>query len=86
LEALSDDDLLREATRQGRVVVTFNVADFVEAAHLSAHAQEDHHGIILIHSRSFPRPAIGAIVEALDRLLQSRSSFVNALLFLTLKS
>lgn len=82
LEELTHDDLLREAARQGRVLVTFNVADFVEAAHRFAHAQEDHDGIVLIHSRSFPRTGIGAIAEALDQLLRSRASFVNSLLFL----
>jgi len=82
LEELSDEDLLREATRQGRVLVTFNVADFVETAHRFAHAQEEHHGIVLIHSRSFSRVAIGAIAEALDRLFASRQTFANSLLFL----
>jgi predicted nuclease of predicted toxin-antitoxin system len=82
LEDLADDDLLREATRQGRVLVTFNVVDFVEVAHRFAHAQEDHGGIVLIHSRSFPRTAIGAIVDALDRLMKSRDNFQSALIFL----
>lgn len=82
LEDLSDHDLLREASRQRRVLVTFNVQDFVEAAHQFAHGQEDHHGIILIHSRSFPRTDIGAITDALDALVSSRDSFENALLFL----
>ncbi len=82
LEELNDDDLLHEATRQGRVLVTFNVVDFVEVAHRFAHAQEDHGGIVLIHSRSFPRAAIGALAEALDRLILSRESFANSLLFL----
>lgn len=82
LEELSDDDLLREAARQGRVLVTFNVVDFVDVAHRFAHAQEDHGGIVLIHSRSFPRAAIGAVADALDRLLRARESFANLLLFL----
>ncbi|MGH2359914.1 MAG: DUF5615 family PIN-like protein [bacterium] len=81
LEDLRDDDLLREATRQGRVLVTFNVVDFVEVVHRFAHAQEDHGGVVLIHSRSFPRTAIGAIADALDRLMSARDSFLNALLF-----
>lgn len=82
LEELNDDDLLREATRQGRVLVTFNVVDFVEVAHRFAHAQEDHGGIVLIHSRSFPRTAIGAVAEALDRVIPARESFANSFLFL----
>ena len=82
LEELSDDDLLREATRQGRVLVTFNVVDVAEVAHRFAHAQEDHGGIVLIHSRSLPRTAIGAVADALDRLIRVRESFVNSILFL----
>lgn len=82
LEALNDIELLREASRQGRVVVTFNIADFSEAARILAHAQEDHAGIILIHSRSFPRTDIGAIARALDALLRSRETFVNSVLYL----
>lgn len=82
LEALRDNELLREATRQGRVLVTFNIADFSGIAQRSAHQQEDHAGIILIHSRSYPRRDIGAIAKALDRLLRSRDSFANSVLFL----
>ncbi|MGQ0550866.1 MAG: DUF5615 family PIN-like protein [Armatimonadota bacterium] len=82
LEALNDIELLREASRQGRVLVTFNVADFSEAARMLAHAQEDHAGIVLIHSRSFPRTDIGAIARALDTLLRSRPTFVNSVLYL----
>lgn len=82
LEELNDDDLLREATRQGRVLVTFNVVDFVEVAHRFAHSQEDHGGMVLIHSRSFPRTAIGAVADALDRLIRARENFANSLLFL----
>jgi predicted nuclease of predicted toxin-antitoxin system len=82
LEALADDDLLRKATRQGRTLVTFNVADFSEAARSFAHAQENHAGIILIHARSYPRTNIGAIARALDRLLRSRQSLANSVLFL----
>jgi len=78
----SHDDLLREATRQRRVLVTFNVVDFVEVAHRFAHAQEDHGGIVVIHSGSFPRTAIGAVAEALYRLIPVRESFANSLLFL----
>lgn len=82
LESLGDLELLREATRQGRVVTTFNVVDFSEAARIFAHAQEDHAGIILIHSKSYPRTDIGSISGALDALLSSRGSFANAVLFL----
>ena len=63
LESLGDLELLREATRQGRMLVTFNVVDFTEAATMLAHAQEDHSGIILIHSKSYLRTDIGSRSE-----------------------
>ncbi len=82
LEALDDAQLLRLAAQQRRVLVTFNIADFVEAARTFAYAREGHAGIILIHSRSHRRTDIGAIVKALDSLLRSRSGFTNSVLYL----
>ncbi len=82
LEELDDAELLREATRQRRVLVTFNVADFSELARTFAHAQEDHAGIVLVHSRSYARTNIGAIARALDELLRSPHSFENSVLYL----
>lgn len=82
LEALDDSQLLRLATQQRRVVVTFNIVDFLEVARMFAHAQEHHAGIILIHSRSYRRTDIGAIVRALDRLLRARSGFASSILYL----
>lgn len=83
LEALDDSQLLRLATQQRRVIVTFNIVDFLEVARMYANARERHAGIILIHSRSYRRTDIGAIVRALDRLLRARSGFANSILFLT---
>jgi predicted nuclease of predicted toxin-antitoxin system len=82
LEALADSQLLEVATRQHRVLVTFNVADFTELARTCAGAAQDHGGIVLIHSGSFRRTEIGPIADALDRLLKFRSSFTNAVLYL----
>jgi len=82
LEALEDVELLRDATRQARVLVSFNIADFVEAAHRFAHKQETHAGIILVHSKSCPRPSVGAIANALDKIMRSREDFENSVLFL----
>lgn len=82
LEALPDRELLREATRQKRALVTFNVADFPQVAQDFAHAGEDHAGIILIHSRSYSRANIGAIAAALDRVLRDREDLTNTTLYL----
>ncbi|MHB8730766.1 MAG: DUF5615 family PIN-like protein [bacterium] len=86
LEALDDSQLLRLATKQRRVLVTFNIADFIELARTCANTQEDHAGIILVHSGSFRRTEIGPIVTALDGLLKSRSSFTNSVLYLARSS
>lgn len=82
LEALGDLELLREATRRRRVLVTFNVADFAEATRRFAHEQEDHSGVVMIHAKSYPRTNIGGMARALDRLVRERESFENAVLFL----
>ena len=82
LEALTDVQLLRESTRQRRGLVTFNIVDFVEMASSFASTRENHTGIILIHSRSYRRTDIGAIIRALDHLLRSRESFINNVLYL----
>lgn len=82
LETLNDADLLREATRQGRVLVTFNIVDFTEAARAFAHSEEGHSGIILIHSHTYPRTNIGAIARALDATLQSPRDVTNSVYYL----
>jgi len=82
LGLLGDFELLRVAAQQGRVVVTFNIVDFSELARIFAHTQEDHAGIILIHSKTYQRTEIGRIARALDDLLRSRESFANSVLFL----
>ncbi len=71
-----------EATRQGRILVTFNITDFVEVAREFAHSKEDHQGIVVIHSRTYPRKEAGAIARALNSLLQSQDDFTNAFLYL----
>lgn len=83
LEVLDDTQLLREATRQQRVLVTFNVADFSEATGTFAQAEEDHAGIILIHSRSYRRTDVGGIARALDQALRSHGGFTNSVLYLS---
>jgi predicted nuclease of predicted toxin-antitoxin system len=82
LGALDDAALLRMAAQQQRVLVTFNISDFVELARTYADAREDHAGMVLIHAGSFRRTEIGAIVTALDDLLTPRRDFANVVLFL----
>ncbi len=83
LGSLSDSDLLAEATRQGRVVVTFNVVDFVVLTQELARADRAHAGVILIHSRTFKRSDVGGIARHLDALVRSRRDLRNAVVYLS---
>lgn len=83
LGSLSNSDLLAEATRQNRVVVTFNVVDFVALTRELARSDRAHAGVILIHSRSFKRSHVGAIAKRLDALLRSRRDLRNAVVYLS---
>jgi hypothetical protein len=83
LGSLSDSDLLAEATRQGRVVVTFNVVDFVALTQELARADRAHAGVILIHSRTFKRSDVGGIARHLDALVRSRRDLRNAVVYLS---
>lgn len=83
LESLSDADLLAEALRQGRVLVTFNVVDFVAITRELARENRAHAGVILIHARTFRRSDIGGIAAGLDALLQFRRDLRNTVVYLS---
>jgi len=84
LGSLSDSDLLAaEVTRQGRVVVTFNVVDFVALTRELARAYRAHTGVILIHSRTFKRSDVGGIATRLGALVRSRRDLRNAVVYLS---
>ncbi|MEM7031504.1 MAG: DUF5615 family PIN-like protein [Chloroflexota bacterium] len=67
--ALDADDAtqLREASAQGRCILTFNIGDFVP---LSREIPE-HGGIILAHQRGW---TLSSLVAALDRLLNDTTA------------
>jgi predicted nuclease of predicted toxin-antitoxin system len=83
LGSLSDTDLLAEATRQDRVVVTFNVADFVALTRELARTDRAHAGVILIHSRTFRRSDVGGIARHVDALVRSGRDLRNAVVYLS---
>jgi len=83
LGSLSDAELLAEAARQDRVVVTFNVVDFVALTRELARANRAHGGVILIHSRTFKRSDVGGIARHLDALVRSRRDLRNAVIYLS---
>jgi peptidoglycan/xylan/chitin deacetylase (PgdA/CDA1 family) len=58
----SDRQQLLEATARGRVVLTFNIGDFVRLAQ----EYPEHGGIILAHQREW---SLAALIKAVDRLL-----------------
>lgn len=73
LEARTDLDLLREASKRGRVLVTDNVQDFARLHRQFARSGELHHGILLVSPRRYPR-AKGTIrkwVDGLDKFLRA---------------
>lgn len=50
----ADADLLEAATREGRVVVTGNIGDFVSLSNAWAGQGRIHPGIVLVSSKTFP--------------------------------
>lgn len=70
LVSSADEDLLRIAAEQGRVLVTANIADFAAIATDWRSAGRTHAGLIYLAHRTFPqdRSLLGALVEALTAL------------------
>jgi hypothetical protein len=70
---MSDEDLLRHATSEGRVLVTENVADFARIIQLWASTGEQHAGIVFTSPRRFHRGSSAYpenLIASLDQLLQ----------------
>jgi hypothetical protein len=72
LSALEDDELLRAATRESRVVVTENARDFDRIVRTWAARAEHHGGVVFTSPRRFHRGSDGYpdnVVVALAALL-----------------
>ena len=80
LEGATDEDLLREAAKRGRVVVTYNVRDFVKLHIRWVEEGRKHCGIIV--SRQVP---IGEMVKRLEKTAKrfKEEEMANRLLFLS---
>lgn len=67
LRALADDAVLELAHRQGRVLVTRNVADFAVLHQRWTVERRRHHGIVMVTESAFPqtRNLVGALVSAI---------------------
>jgi predicted nuclease of predicted toxin-antitoxin system len=71
LVALPDDQILAYATTEGRALVTANIKDFIPLDGRHRTAGQDHPGLILVSTKTFPqnRSFTTAITAALDALL-----------------
>ena len=84
LAGLSDEEILAFASSAGRALVTANIKDFVPLDQGFKAAGRKHAGLVLISSKAFPqdRSFTGAIVTALDKLLNEETPQVDAVTFL----
>lgn len=64
-----DPDILEYARTEGRTLVTENVRDFRPLAERLIEAGGSHGGLVFTTDRRWPRTNIGALIDALDRLL-----------------
>ena len=79
---LSDLEQLRYAAREGRCLVTRNVADFLELVRQLINRQESHAGIILIPA-SFRGDEFAILTEAISRCTAAYpTGLANQILFL----
>ena len=71
LVSLSDDQILAHATATGRALVTANIKDFMPLGARYRAASQNHAGLILVSSKTFPqdRAYTSAITKALGALL-----------------
>jgi hypothetical protein len=77
---MSDEEILAYAAGVGRALVTANIKDFVPLDQRYKTAGRSHAGLVLISTKGFPqdRSFTGAVVTALDRLLNDESLAVDA--------
>lgn len=67
-QGLSDAEHLRYAASQQLVLVTANIADYVELARQWAARGDEHAGLVLVSTKRFPRRDARALARALRRL------------------
>jgi hypothetical protein len=76
LRALEDEDLLRWAQREGRILVTENVGDFMVIHNAFLGRGELHGGILFTSPRKFPRrmAAIEHLVDVLTAFIEEETA------------
>jgi hypothetical protein len=67
----SDEDVFAFAQDEGRAVVTENVSDYRPLAEGALAAGEHHAGVVFTTDKRWPRSEPGALITALDELLNS---------------
>jgi hypothetical protein len=84
LIGLPDEDILSEAAKGGRALVTANIKDFVPLDQRYQASGGVHPGVVLVSAKTFPqdRAFVGAIVVALDKLLNQETIRPNTSMFL----
>lgn len=84
LTALPDQEILALASAVGRALVTANIKDFVPLDQRYKAAGRTHAGLVLVSAKTFPqdRTFIGALVGALDKLLNESALPADAVVFL----
>ena len=84
LVGLPDEDILTAAAMGGRALVTANIKDFVPLDQGYKASGQAHAGLVLLSAKTFPqdRAFVGAIVSALDKLLNEETIRPGTLTFL----
>lgn len=71
LRGMPDRALFDAAQEMGRVVVTYDLADFDRLVREYAGARREHHGLVIVHPTRFPNSQLTRLADALAR--QARS-------------
>ncbi len=84
LTARPDEEILAVAATAGRALVTANIKDFVPLDQRYKASGRTHAGLVLISTKAFPqdRTFIGALVGALDKLVNEAALPSDAVVFL----
>ena len=84
LTGLPDEELLAVAAAAGRALVTANIKDFVPLDQRYKAMGRTHAGLVLVSAKAFPqdRAFIGALVGALDKLINEAALSADAVVFL----
>jgi predicted nuclease of predicted toxin-antitoxin system len=82
-QALTDEEQLRFAADQGRVLVTYNRADYQALDSQWRLTGQVHAGIVWCNERSIPRRAMGDLIRAIETLSEDHDGLENLCIALT---